>query len=368
MDENRNRSFVRLWKTKRSVRVLFITFGTASTASTRARVLNYLPVLKEAGFETAVILTPKGRRYLHPQLWQYIVWADLIVVQKAFLSPFLRMLVRWLGKPRLYDIDDAMFSIPEYILPSSFDRARMKVMTDKMMQWADTLIVANGYLASYAIRQNANVEIVPVAVDCSKFYPAENWFKGPGSKPVVGWVGAADNRHFENVRLLVEPLKKVAHRYPMTFKLIGMRGESRFLDLFRSIPGLTLETTPWMTTVDHVPNQVRQLDVGLSPLVDDPFTRGKSPVKLLEYMACGVIVVASRVGTQEEIVQDGYNGFLATSPEEWATKLEIALTNQSQHDLMRRRAVDTIRQQYCTDVCGQQLVAILRRCSTFPSP
>ena len=346
------------------MKVLFITIGTIGTASTRARVYSLLPMLQAAGIETRVVLAPRGRSILKSPIWGVLFWPDVIVVQKALLSPLIRTLLGLTQRPRIYEINDALFAIPAYIIPSEVERTRMAQQTNAMLRWADVVCLNNGYLEEYARRFNPSVVTIPEFVDCTKFSPTTDARRKEGV-PVLGWVGAADKRHFENVKLLAEPLAKLAQKRSLVLRLIGMREDERFTKLFESIRGLRVETVGWRASADHVPHEIRQLDVGLAPLIEDPWTLGKSPVKVLEYMACGVLPVASAVGQQKEFIKDGVNGFLVNTTQEWVEKLEYAISDAPELDTMRQRAVETIRSRYSVEVCGQQVLEMLFQASSM---
>lgn len=340
------------------MKVLFITVGTEGTASSRLRVFNYIPLMNAAGVGTRVMLVPTGKSVLRSRLWLTLLWPDVIFVQKALLSPVLRAALGATAKPRIYDLDDALFAVPAYMMPSDAERARIARLTNRMLRWADSVCVANSYLAAHASAFNSSVVTIPQSIDCSAYHP-----NGPGSGlaavPVLGWVGAADARHFDNISLLVEPLTALARRRQFVLRIIGGRGDERFTQIFRDVPGIQLETVLWQPTAHHVPDEIRRLDVGLAPLAEDPFTLGKNHAKILEYMACGVLPVVSAVGMQKEFVQDGVNGFLVRTPEEWVTKLERALSGGPELDAMRKRAVEAVRTTYSIEVCGQRVLEMI---------
>ncbi|HSN73920.1 MAG TPA: glycosyltransferase family 4 protein [Anaerolineae bacterium] len=341
------------------MKVLFLTAGTEGTASTRVRIYNNLPFFQRAGIETRVMLGPSGRGVLRSHLWRYLAWPDVICVQKALLSPYLLQVLGLTGKPRIFDLDDALFALPSYIVPSDEQRNRMIEQTAEMMRWADIVSVANGYLAKHALRLNAKVVEIPVAVDCDKFYPAGDASAGAKPLPVLGWVGAADGRHFDNVKILAEPLAKLAQKRPFELRLIGIRDDARFAALFAGISGIKVEQVGWAPRPEHVPEQIRQLDVGLAPLLEDPWTLGKSPIKVLEYMASGVLTVGSTVGEITTFIQDGKNGLLAQSADQWVEKLDYALSEAHELEDLRRYAVDTVRTHYSLAAVSAQWVSLL---------
>ena len=121
--------------------------------------------------------------------------------------------------------------------------------------------------------------------------------------------------------------------------------------------GLPMDSIPWSerTEVDSI----RNLDVGIMPLVDGPFERGKCGYKLIQYMACGLPVVASPVGVNRQIVKHGENGFLAETPAEWAKALLTLLADVDLRERMGRTGRQVVEREYCTRVTGPRLVELL---------
>ena len=143
-----------------------------------------------------------------------LAWPDVICVQKALLSPYLLQVLSLTGKPRIFDLDDALFALPSYIVPSDNSADRMIEQTAEMMRWADIVSVANGYLAEHALGLNAKVVEIPVAVDCDKFSlpripPAEPspFLSSDGWAPPMAGISITS-------RCLAEPLSKLAQKRP----------------------------------------------------------------------------------------------------------------------------------------------------------
>lgn len=342
-----------------NMRVLFLTVGTEGTASTRLRVYNYLPVLQANGIQTRVVLVPRGRGHLKTSLWKWLSWPDVVVVQKATISWVVKAALGIFKRPRIYDLDDALFALPDYMVPDPQKRASKRHQVDKMFQWADYVIVSHEYLARYARQYNESVRILPMAINTSLFRPQSTNFKPLDDPPVLGWIGAADARHFENVKILMEPLRCVAQQGPIRFRIVGIRDDPRFEDLFEDIPHLKVETISWLPP-EAIPAQLQSIDIGLAPLIDDTWTRGKCPTKPLEYMASGVLTIASPVGAQTDFIEDGVNGFLASTADEWVSKINRVIRRECDIDSIRRNARHKVEQVYSVNVCADELVAILR--------
>ena len=154
-------------------------------------------------------------------------------------------------------------------------------------------------------------------------------------------------------------MAKLAQKRPFELRLIGVRDDARFVALFAGIPGIKVEQVGWAPRPEHVPEQIRQLDVGLAPLLEDSWTLGKSPIKILEYMASGVLTVASAVGEINTFIQDGKNGLLVRSADQWVDRLEYALSNAPELQEMRRASVDTVRNTYSLAIVSNQWSSLL---------
>jgi glycosyltransferase involved in cell wall biosynthesis len=124
------------------------------------------------------------------------------------------------------------------------------------------------------------------------------------------------------------------------------------------LPGITVESVPW--TEDTEVESIRACDFGLMPLLDTPWEQGKCGYKLIQYMACGIPVVASKVGVNTEIVQQGVSGFLATSPDDWLAALTQLLEKPDLRVRMGMAGRQRVEQNFCLQKTGPTLAAVLR--------
>jgi hypothetical protein len=202
-------------------------------------------------------------------------------------------------------------------------RALLGRKIDSVMRRADLVLAGNPYLAERARTARANrVEIIPTVVDLERYTPTGS---RRDSKPVViGWVGSP------TTALYLAPVKRLlsrlATRYPISCVAIGARQDQ-------------VADGPFIATAWSEAGEVKllsEIDIGIMPLPDEPYTQGKCGYKLIQYMACGLPVVASAVGVNKEIVREGENGFLATSDREWEDALVRLILDP---DLRRRMGV-----------------------------
>ena len=283
---------------------------------------------------------------------------DVIFIYREMFPIGPALIERLLGSrrrpPVVFDFDDAIF------LPNVSDANRFisalkapgKVAT--IIRHCDRVIAGNEYLAAYARRFNDAVTVIPTCVDTNRFVPSlssgfSNSAGGPPRAPIVGWIGSPTTAPY--VRGLANVFRRVHEQHPFVLRISGA-GEP--LDL----PGLTTEQPPW--TLESEVQLFNTCDVGVYPLADDEWSRGKCGFKAIQFMACGVPVVAAAIGVNREIIEDGVNGFLASTDDEWVEKLAWLLADS---DLRRRfgeAGRRTIEARYALQVHAPTLAATLR--------
>lgn len=315
-------------KARLTMRVLALTRYDRLAASTRQRFMLYQPALAEAGVRLdfaplfsndhlrrlaegkgaslagtlAAFLRRlrdlfRARRYdalwVHCELFPYLP------------GPFERLAGLW-GKPILFDYDDAIFHY--YDAPDRpVVRALLGGKLEPLLRNAFACTCGNAYLRDYAARFCERSLVVPTVVDTEVYRPIA---KPDSAKLVIGWIGSPST--WCNVRPLLPLLEQLCRERSVRFRAVGAGAEAEH-DLF---PGL--ELLAWSEETEVA--EVQAMDIGIMPLLDLPFQRGKSGYKLVQYMACGLPVVASPVGVNREMV-DGSNGLLAAEEAEWREAL-----------------------------------------------
>lgn len=355
------------------IRVLALSPIPEEGAGCRFRVAQYIPYLDAHGFRVTLrsLFTPEFFRFVYQPghhgrkaaTFAGLAWRrlrslrevsqyDLVLVYREMfpIGPALveRLLALPGAPPIVFDFDDAIF------LPSVSDANRLiaalkcpgKVAS--IVRLSDHVIVGNEYLAAYARRYNDAVTVIPTSVDTTKFLPRADSVRPEGQPPIVGWIGSPTTGTY--IRGLTRVLRQVRERHAFTLRVSGT-GEPLAVD------GLDCENVPW--SLDREISLFNTCDVGIYPLEDDDWARGKCGFKAIEFMACGVPVVASAVGVNREIIQDGVNGFLASSEREWVDKLGLLLADPA---LRRRFAVagrQTIERSYSLHVQAPRLAVTL---------
>lgn len=311
------------------MRISAYTRYGAEAASTRQRLLQYIPGLREAGIEVTwsgllddeyvrALGTgenyPKGKiagSYAR-RLWSLMSQApgDLTWVYVDLFPYFpasLESLLLSRRGPVVFDMDDAFFlQYDDHC--KSLVRTMLGGKLGRLLSRADAVTCGNPYLRDYAARFCERAIVVPTVVDTSQYTPRS---EDAGPPLVIGWIGSSST--WPNVRPLLPLLRQLCRNGDVRFRVIGA-GAGAEADKFDG-----LDLVDWSETTEVA--EVQRMDIGIMPLFDHPFQRGKSGYKLIQYMACGLPVVASPVGVNCDLVREGTNGFLAVDAEQWGASL-----------------------------------------------
>ncbi len=283
----------------RPVKILFLTHR-AGTPSVRYRVEAFLPRFREAGHEVLAREYSSGILDLWPVL-RAVSAADVVVLQKRLPPRWLTKAIRRRAKRLLYDFDDAVY------LKRTAEGARpwgTRVRRfEAVVRAADAVTAGNSHLAEQARGAGAkSVTVLPTVLDPAK-YEAVGRREHEGV--IAGWIGAGGNLPY------LEAILPLLRKSPVRIRVVC----NRFPE--------GVEEIPWSEETEA--EAVAAMDIGLAPMPDDEWTRGKCGTRVLQYHAAGVPVVADDVGAHRDLVGDG--GYLVRSPEEWAEKVEFLARN-----------------------------------------
>ena len=271
----------------------------------------------------------------------------LYIYREAFpVGPALleTLFARTPGLTILYDFDDAVFlpNTSEANRPIAALKWPSKVRT--IVSRSDAVIAGNEFLADYARRFNDAVHVIPTCVDTTKFIPRADDRRG-AAVPVIGWIGTPTTAPY--LQALQSVLQEVARTRRFVLRVCGAGSPL-------VIPGVTIEQTPW--TLDSEVALFNTCDIGVYPLTDDEWARGKCGFKAIQFMACGVPVVAAPVGVNRAIVEDGVNGVLASTPAEWVEKLRRLIDDPALRATFGRAGRRTIEERYSLNVNAPKMV------------
>jgi glycosyltransferase involved in cell wall biosynthesis len=215
------------------------------------------------------------------------------------------------------------------------------------MRHARCVVAGNEYLADYARRAGAKrVAILPTVVDTDRYPAATRERRGPFT---IGWIGSPFSSRY--LELIAPALADVCSQGRARVVLVGAP-----LAVLASVPR---EVLPWSEATEV--NDIQAFDVGVMPVVDEPWARGKCGLKLIQYMACGLPVVASPVGVNREIVEPGVNGFLASTHEEWINALTTLRDQPTLAAELGRAGRRKVEEKYSLRAAAPALASILRQ-------
>ncbi len=345
-------------------RILLLTRYSWAGASSRYRLLQFVPALEEAGFR--VVVSPlfddaylanqyrngRGRLLHYGRALRSRIAAiagmgrfDLVVLEKELL-PYCPSLIeaRVLAGPYVVDYDDAIFHQYDQH-PNPIVRRALGGKVKTVMRRSRMVIAGNPYLGAYANKAGAErVELLPTVVSLDRYTTAQPGIGGPFT---IGWIGSPHTAKY--LEPLAPALAEVCAGGRGRVVLVGA-GEVR-------LPGVPAEVLRWMETTEV--RDIQSFDVGIMPLPDTPWERGKCGFKLIQYMACGLPVVASPVGMNTEIVDDS-NGFLATSDAEWIGSLAALRDDAGLRRRMGAAGRTRVEARYCLGMAAPRMVSLLR--------
>ena len=308
------------------MKLLFIV-PRLDKASSRYRVVQYLPFLERLGAECTVVELPSGliERF---RLWVSCQNYSAVVLQKRLLSAWdLFWLSRYCNK-LCYDFDDAVM-LPDSGKASDSSKTRQKKFSG-IVNKADLVVAGNQYLAERARNAGSNnVSVVNTPIDLQRYRVAPE-LRG-GDSVTIGWIGSrATLGYLETVRPALEWLGK---KYPnVRLKLIS--------DEFLEFADLNVDCIPW--SYEEEIEQLNSIDIGIMPLTDDPWSRGKCGFKLLQYMGVGIPTVCHPVGLNKEIVIDQSTGLCATTGQEWMVALQTLVEDKSMRERFGRKGRERV--------------------------
>jgi len=242
---------------------------------------------------------------------------DLVFIQReAFFLGFTYFEKRFAKKTKvIFDFDDSIWLPNVSDANKKFNWLKNPQKTAKIISFSDLVFAGNCYLSDYALNYNKNTRIIPTTIDTREYYKLE---KTENPETVcIGWSGSITTiQHFDYA---IPFLKRIKKKYgsKVVFKVIG---DSTYINEELNIKGLA-----WNKKDETV--ILNSFDIGIMPLPNDEWAKGKCGLKGLQYMAMEIPTIMSPVGVNVEIINDGENGFLAENEEEWVDKLSLLIEN-----------------------------------------
>ena len=322
---------------------VLVIISNPERASYRQRIAVHLEYLVSQGISTEVLKLPPSpldRRKVFRRAADY----DCVLLHKKALNYLDAKRLRKYSKKIIYDFDDAiMYNAQE---PEKASRKRQNAF-QRTACLADMIIAGNSYLAEHAKKFNKNVEILPTALD-TKAYNIRQTPQNDGKIRLV-WIGSKSTlRYLEEIR---PALEEIGSRYDNVVLRI-------ICDKFIDLDNMPVEKHDW--SLDTQIGDLITSDIGLAPLSDNSFTRGKCGFKILQYAAASLPVIASPVGINSELVSDNITGFHAASTSEWVEKIGALVENRKLRRRMGTEGKANVG-EYHTDIIGRRLAELLLR-------
>lgn len=338
------------------MKILFLVPYPTEGASNRIRVEQYMPYLNSKGVVCKIrpfvnshfykILYAPGR-YMEKAFWFVICTLnrildlmramsyDIIVIHREaypFGGPIFETIFFKIGKPLVFDFDDAIF-LPNTSHQNTYiERFKKPGKISKIIEMSALVIAGNDYLKDYALKYNKNVVVIPSSIDTDRYKPS---VKRDKKEIIIGWIGSNTTKDF--LYGVEEVFASLSNQHQnLIFKIIGPKFEMPMVG--------NISNQTW--SLDSEIGDIQNFDIGIMPMPENEWTKGKCGFKALLYMSCGIPVVASPVGVNLKIIEEGVDGFFAKNNEEWLKKLNVLIENNALRAELGKKGRDKVLKQY----------------------
>jgi glycosyltransferase involved in cell wall biosynthesis len=280
-------------------------------------------------------------------LYQQLPFFDVVCIQRRLLPPFEFFWIRKKASKILFDLDDAvMYRSSSSHRPHSLSRW---LKFKGMVKGSNVVTAGNQFLKNEVLKvdRRKKVYLIPTSIDTNLYPKKKKMMKS--SEIILGWIGTKGNLKYLKK---MEPVFETLHqRFPQVkLKIVSN-------DFFDS-PYLPIIKKPWKLEDEN--EDLISFDIGLMPLNDDLWSRGKCGLKIIQYLSVGVPVVCTPVGINSDIVQDGENGFWATTHQEWVDRLSILIQNPEIRYQMGLKGIETVEREYSLAVTSEKFFHVLQ--------
>jgi glycosyltransferase involved in cell wall biosynthesis len=354
-------------------RILFIVHNRKDRSpGQRFRFEQYLDFLEQNGFEYVIspLLNEKddkifyGPGNLLKKAWIVLKGAmirkkdlgradtfDVIFLfREAFFtgSSYFEKQFRKSKARLIFDFDDAIWIDNVSDSNKAFAFLKDASKTSRIIALCDAVFAGNSYLKDYALKFNSNVYEIPTTIDTNEY---QRVVLPRNDKIIIGWSGSVTTiKHFEYA---VKVLKRIMTKYPdkVSIKVIG---DGNYWNEELSIKGLS-----WNKSTEIL--DLSSFDIGIMPLPDDEWAKGKCGLKGLQYMALEIPTIMSPVGVNKEIIKDGENGFLASTEDEWLQKLSALIESEELRKKMGKAGRKTVEEKFSVDAIKNRYLTLFNK-------
>lgn len=318
--------------------ILFISKGETAS-STRYRALQYFPHFIQAGWQPSHITISGGflsilRTFLAAKNSDVVV-----ILRKTFPYPIFWTL-RKLSKKLIFDFDDAIFSNTD----GSYSKTRMHRFKTTIAS-CDYIFAGNQYLATEAKNYNSSVAVIPTSVEVDKYNLSCQ--KGNEAFELV-WIGSRSTRKY--IAEIIPSLEIAAQNIPnLRLKVIA--------DFELTSPILNIKNVAWTEHTEAI--ELCKADVGLAPMPENNWTKGKCALKVLQYMASGLPVISSQSGVNAYVVEDGISGYLVSDNSQWAERIVQLSKDRATLTKMGERGRYRVQTEFSIKAVFQKIITTL---------
>lgn len=323
---------------------LLILTNNPNRASFRQRIAIYQNYLGANGINCEVVRIPSAS-LARQRLFRQAAKHDGVFLHKKGLNFIDAFFLPKYSKKIIYDLDDAIMYKDKF--PERASRVRFRRFA-RSAKLADMVITGNSYLAEHASRFNRNVVVLPTGLDINA-YKVQTSFQNDGKIRLV-WIGSRST-----LKYLAE-IKPALEQIGTQFSNVTLR---IVCDDFFDLKNMEVEKIQWSLEKQVI--DLATSHIGLAPLPDNRFTRGKCGFKILQYQAVGLPVVASPVGVNSEYVQQNVTAFLATNNEEWTETITELIEKPQLRREMGNKGLEQVR-NFDTSIIGKKLLELIKNC------
>jgi glycosyltransferase involved in cell wall biosynthesis len=274
---------------------------------------------------------------------------DAVFIHRAacLVGPaVLERMITLLRTPVIFDFDDAIYLLHTSAANKYCGWLKFPGKTGAISRMSSHVVVGNAYLAEYARKHNRRVTIIPSSVDTGLYRPVAK--RASNGRVVVGWMGSSTSQtHLEG---FAPVLRDLDARLNFELRVISDREPV--------IPGVQFMWRRWSAETEI--RDLGEFDVGIMPMPDDQWARGKCAMKALLYMSMGVPVICSAVGTNREVIDHGQNGLLAATKDEWEAQLRGLIFDPAERARLGAAGRQTVEENFSMRRCASSFARVVQ--------
>ncbi len=340
------------------MKVLFLPLYNYNWASSRCRVYLYKKRLEKYSISVHILPPPNPNAisrgsYLCKMLFS-LLWVDVIYIQKKIFPSYLFFIIKTFNNRIVFDFDDAIHTCPTSVDTHLFDARSNERQLSNILKKCSHIVVGNSYLYQFTMKHNSRTTIIPTPVDHEQFSPLQpetlNSKSEKGERKIVlGWVGQGQNLiYLDTVKGALQEISNLRQNM-ICLKVIS--NKSYFIE------GVEVLNQSW--SIEKEVDNLRSIDIGLMPLIDDEWSRGICSFKALQFMCLEIPVVISPVGANKEVVSHGKDGYLANTKEEWIKYLLNLIDDEEKRKELGSAGRKCVIAKYTYEVTTPMLVKVL---------